>query len=483
MDSNRAPRIGVNYILNTTYQLLGILIPFITAPYVSRVLGSEAIGSYSFANANASYFVIVAVFGSRLYGQNHVAISRDNKSELSKTFWEVFWFRCVSVAVCSVAYVAFIYFSHANSVLELILLISIIDVALDISWFFQGIEDFKTILIRGLIIRIVALICVFVFVKQSSDLWLYVLFSIGLPVIGNLWTWTNLKGKINYVKHINAFANFKEMWELFIPTVAIQVYLILDKSMIGFITGSDYQNGCYEQAERIARIALTVVTSIAAVILPRVATLYHKGNQDKAKELIYFGFRFTWLLALPMMFGLMMISNVFVPVFFGEGYELACILLPIFSMLILFVSLSYVSGFSFLIPIGKRIIYTLAVSIGAGVNLITNIILIPLLGAVGAAFASVLAELIGFSIQIVYCCKNDLLQWRKIFNPCWKYLIASIVMSFALFFLRLWIDVNILGLCLMLFIGVVCYFSTLFILKDTLLFRICEIIKAKMKWR
>lgn len=467
----RGPRIGTNYIFNTIYQLLGILIPLITAPYLARVLGSEAIGTYSFAHSNVTYFVILAVFGTKLYGQNHIAICRENHNDLSRTFWEVFLFRVISSVICSFAYIVFLSITKPSTIIGVILIATLIEVPTDISWFFQGLEDFKTILMRGLAIRIVALICVLLFVKSPDDLWLYVLFSTALPILGNLWTWTNLFGKISYVKNIRIFRNIKEMWGLFLPTIAIQVYTILDKTMIGFITGSAYQNGCYEQAERIARVSLTVVTSIGAVILPRVANLYNNGHQDEAKDYVYMGFRFTWMMAMPMTLGLMMISSVFVPVFFGEGYDLALILLPIFSMLILFVSLAYVSGFSFLIPIGKRNIYTIAVSAGAGINLLLNLLLIPRFGAVGAAVASVFAEFMGLAMQIIYCCKNNLLVWDKLFKPCGKYIFASVLMAIVLQFERSKVAINVIGLLIMLITGACVYFISLIVIKDEFFLR------------
>lgn len=470
-----------NYFFNTLYQLSSILIPLITVPYLSRVLGSEAIGTYSFASANVSYFVLFAVFGSTLYGQNHISICRDNKLSLSKTFWEIFLFRLTTTALCISAYLLFLFITKSFNVICLILIFTLVDVPSDISWFFHGLEDFKTILFRGLFTRLVALACVFIFVKNPNDLWLYVLFSTVLPVIANLWTWTNLRGKISLVTNLNIFRNTKEMLSLFIPTIAIQVYMMLDKSLIGFITNSAYQNGCYEQSEKIVRVSLTVITSIGAVILPRVANLYNNGREKEAKDYVYLGFRFTWMLSLPMTMGLLIISNVFVPVFFGPGFDLSITLLPIFSLLIIFVSAAYVSGFSFLIPIGKQNVYTIAVSLSAGLNLILNLFLIPHYGAVGAAIASVIAEFFGVAIQLFYCCNKKLLNWKKIFNSCGKYLIASIIMSICLILIKTYINTTIAGLLIMLISGVSIYALLLIVLRDSFFINTMKNTLSKLK--
>ena len=247
------------------------------------------------------------------------------------------------------------------------------------------------------------------------------------------------------MKGINPFRDVKDIILLFLPTIATQVYIVLDKSMIGWITESTYQNGCYEQSEKIARIALTVVTSAAMVVLPRVANLFKDGRKEEAIQYIYKGYRFTLFLSMPIMCGIIGVSKVFVPVFFGEGYEMAEILMPIFSVLVVAVSLAYITGYSFLISTGQQNIYTIAVSIAAGVNLLLNICMIPKFGAIGAAMASVLAEIIGVSIQIIYCCVTRQLRIKNIFASAWKYIFSASGMLILLLYLQNIVSKTVMG--------------------------------------
>lgn len=458
--------VKINYIFNTAYQVIAIIVPLITTPYLARTLGADGVGIFSYTNSIVSYFMMIAVLGSATFGQRKIASVRNRKEELSEEFWNIVIFRLIMTLITLAAYILFLLQSPKYKIIYIILGINIIDVFFNITWFFQGIEDFPKIVIRNLITRIASCVCIFSFVKKPDDLPLYIIFIVGFNLLANLWTWTYVPHYINRVYSVHPFKNLKDMLLLFLPTVATQVYLVLDKSMIGIITDSTYQNGCYEYSEKIARLALTVVTSVATVILPRVANLYNNGDKQTACDYVYKGYRFVWLLAFPIMFGIIGITKVFVPVFFGPGFDLSNILMPIFSLLVLFVSLSYISGFSFLIPIGKQNVYTVIVCISAVFNLLANSLLIPKYGAIGASIASVIAEAIGTVSQITYCCKKNLLKSSLIFHSSWKYLCSGLVMFLLLSLINNYVPVTFMGLGALIFSGATVYFLSLIIFKD-----------------
>lgn len=263
-----------NFIYNSAFQILTLFVPLVTTPYVSRVLGAENIGDYSYATAIVTYFVVIATLGSTIYGQRAIAFCRDKKDNMSEVFWNVFSFRFISGFFSIVIYFLLIWKLEEVNIIKILVSLNIINMITDISWFFQGIEEFKKIVFRNFLIKIISLILVFSFVNTSEDTWIYALILCGSLVIGNSSLWLYLPNYLDFPKRVNPFINIKDMFLIFVPTMASQVYTILDKSMIGWITNSGYQNGCYEQSERLARAALTIVTSVGAVILPRVANLY-----------------------------------------------------------------------------------------------------------------------------------------------------------------------------------------------------------------
>ena len=455
-----------NYIWNASYQILNLIVPLVTAPYLARVLGADGTGIYSYTQSIVSYFVLISVVGTSVFGQRNIAYVRNDSEERSRAFYELLIFRTVTSLIALAAYGVFIRFNYQHRIIYLILAGNIVNTVLDVSWFYQGLENFKTIVLRNLTVRVCNTVFIFTLVKNADDLWLYIASIVGFTALGNISMWISLPKYICKVKGIHPFRNLKDIILLFLPTIASQVYVVLDKSMIGWVTQSTYQNGCYEQSEKIARMALMAVSSAAMVVLPRVANLYNQGKKDIALSYIYKGYRFIFFLSIPIMFGIIGVSQTFVPVFFGPGYDLAEVLMQIFSVLVVAVSLAYITGYSFLISTGQQNIYTISVTVAAVVNLVGNLFLIPESGAIGAAIASVLAEIIGVTIQIIYCCRTKQLQFTRIFTSVWKYAISGFAMLLVLLCLQEVVGKNVVGLFILLAIGGISYAIGIVVLRD-----------------
>lgn len=463
---SQSPSVGRNYIWNTVNQVFILLVPLIVTPYLSRVLGADGIGIYSYVNSIASYFIITAILGTTLYGQRSIACVRNNREDCSRAFWEIQIFRMLASTICLAFFFVMVSFVKENILIYFILSINIVNVIFDISWFYYGIEDFKKIAVRNFVVKICHMIFIFVFINDSSDLWLYAASVVGFAILGNASMWFSLPKILVKVSDVHPLKNIKDIILLFLPTMATQVYCVLDKSMIGWITGSSYQNGCYEQAEKVARFSLSIVTSIAMVVLPRVANLFENQKKEDVLFYIYKAYRFTTILAFPIMFGLIGVAGTFVPVFFGEGYDLVEVLMPIFSILVVAVSLAYLTGYSYLISTKQQNVYTFSVAVAAVCNLVINLILIPRIAAIGAAIASVSAEIIGVTIQIGYCCLSHQLEFKNIFEGAFKYLLSSFFMLVVLLIAQRYLPTSVLGLLALIATGVVAYGLMLVILKD-----------------
>jgi O-antigen/teichoic acid export membrane protein len=340
-------------------------------------LQPEGVGLYSYASSIVSYFTLVAILGTATFGQRAISYAQKDIEERSRAFWEVFLLRLITSSITLVAYGIFIiFFLKENQLIYIILALNIINIVFDVSWFFQGIEEFGKIAIRNVIIKILNIVAIYLFVKKDSDILKYALIMVGFTVLGNISLWVSLPKFLCKVKGIKPFKDLKTVIELFIPTIAVQVYNILDKSMIGWFTDGYSENGYYEQAEKIAKMTLTVVTSLGTVITPRISRHFQEGEHDKIKYYLYKSFRFVWMSSIPIMFGLIIISNTFIPIFLGDGYEKCILLLDIFSLLVVFIGLNNIIAYQYLIPVGKQNIFTLMVTIGAIINFLLNIVLI-----------------------------------------------------------------------------------------------------------
>lgn len=476
-----------NYIYNLMYQLLLLIIPFITTPYLSRVLGADGIGLNSYANAMVSYFTLFACLGTGTYGQRAISYVQNKKEERSRVFWETFLFRLTMVIITLIAYGIYLFFVKENKIIYIILSLNIINVVFDITWFFQGLEEFQKTVFRNGLMKILNVIFIFTFVKNSNDLVIYIFGTIVLSVLGSLSLWGYLPKYICRVKNIHPFKDLKTIIKLFIPTVAIQIYTIVDKSMLGIFANSYLENGYYEQAEKVTKLCLTVVTSLGTVMIPRIGKTFKEGNVEKLNNYMYNSYNFIWFLSIPIMFGLIAISDIFVPIFFGIGYEKVTIILPILSILVIVIGLSNVNGIQYFIPIGKENILTLTVITGAVVNLILNLILIPKFYSVGACIASVIAELCVTAIGFIYIGKDKQLSLKRIFSQSIKYFISGLIMFAIVMVLKIFIDTDIFDLIILILCGGISYVVCLYVLKDEFFLKLVKqftkIVHKKLRWK
>ena len=472
-----------NYIYNLSYQILTLITPFITTPYLSRVLGPDGIGLYSYTTSIVSYFILLASMGVSDYAQREIAYHQNDRYIQSRTFFEVLGIRNVLVVISLVSYYLFLTQVESDHTIYWIQAINIIAVLFDITWFFQGLEEFGKIVARNFLVRIVNIVAIFVFIHNPSDLNLYI-FLIGfMNVVSGLSIWLYLPKYLVHVerKDIRPFRNFLIIIQLFLPQIAIQIYTVLDKTMIGVITASPAQNGYYEQAEKIVKMTLMVVTSLGTVMIPRIASSYANGDIAMIRHYIMRSYRFVWLVALPMMFGLIGIIDQVIPWFFGPGYGPVGILVKVFSGLLLAIGISNVTGVQFLIPINKQNIFTLTVLIGAVLNFVLNLVLIPIFMSLGAAIASVTAETVIALVQFHFV--KEYFSLIDVLSISIKCFLCSLIMFFVLEIVQFLMGYpsSILSTMSLVLIGCIIYGILLFIWKDSFFLETMEKILGKVR--
>lgn len=469
-----------NYIYNLFYQVLTIIVPLITTPYLSRVLGAEKIGIYSYTLSITTYFILFGTLGVSLYGQREIAYLQDNKHERSKTFLEILIMRFITLGA-SLLLFFFVFCLHGEyTIYYRILILELIAYSLDISFYFQGLEEFKKTVIRNSFVKIISTVCIFVFVKTKEDLTKYFFIYVLSTLLGNLSLWMYLPKFVEKIKmkELRAIRHLKPIIGLFIPQVAIQIYTVLDKTMIGSIINDKSEVGFYEQAQKIVKLLLTIATSLETVMVPRMANTYAKGDREKLKEYINKSFSFVIFLAFPLMFGIISVSNKFVPLFYGQGYEKVIYLIAIISPIIVAIGLSNVVGTQYLLPTKQQKKFTISVTIGAIVNFILNMIFIRLWESIGASIATVLAECIVTGVQF-YLIKNEF-KIMDVIKIAKNYFVAGIIMCGVSCFIGVLITSDLLSLVMQVIVSASVYFGVLMILKDTMIFDGIKIVKNKI---
>lgn len=383
-----------NYIFNTANRIVKILVAIVTVPYVSRVLGSSNIGIYSYTYTIASYFALFIMLGLDNYGNREIAKSKKDAKLLSVVFSEIYY---MQLAIGIIVFVAFSVFAFTNSgeyatYLE-IQCVYLFSVLIDINWALYGLEEFKFTSIRNCIINVIGLVLIIVLVRDTDSLVIYTVLLSALAIFNNVTGWLCLKRRIRLVKCSvrGIVRHVRPNLVLFIPVLAVSIYKMMDKIMMGGMCSID-QVGFYESAEKVIQIPTLLVSSLGTVMLPRMTSLYSDGNEAEANRYIVKSIDAAMIVASSLCFGIMGVSREFVPLFYGDGFELCADLYLILLPCCLFLSFSNVIRTQYLIPKGKDKLFVVSVSSGAIINLISNLILIPKLGAIGAAYGTLIAE-------------------------------------------------------------------------------------------
>lgn len=425
-----------NIIYNITYQILILLLPLVTTPYISRVIGAEGIGIYSYNYSIVNYFMLFALLGLNNYGNRSIAAVRDDKVKLSETFFNIYGLQVLTSGVMVFLYLGYIvFFLSAYRLIAYIQLIFIISTMLDINWFFFGLEQFKLTVIRNTLVRFLTVIAIFIFVKKPTDLWIYtVIMSVG-TLISQLMVWPFVKKYIMWVRpNIKGIlTHLKPNLTLFVPVLAISIYKIMDKIMLGSLT-TTLQVGYYENSEKLINIPLSIITALGTVMLPRMTNLVANNKSDAFKTYINISLKFVMFIAIGAMVGLTAISSNFIPLFLGDEFVECISIVSLLSVTILFISWANVIRTQYLIPRQRDKIYIISTLLGAGVNAIANLIFIPSYGAVGAAIGTIFAEA-SVAIYQTFKVRKELDIKKYFVNSC-KYIIPAICMYLCIKLLR-----------------------------------------------
>ncbi len=383
-----------NFIYNMVWQVLTLLFPLITTPYVSRVLGADGIGVYSFTYSIAYYFMLIAMLGINNHGNREVAKNRENRRKLSETFSSIYIIQLAASSTMVLAYVVYLtLFSPEFLPIAQVQIIYIISAMFDINWLFFGLEEFKLTVSRNIIIKLITIALIFILIQTPQDTWKYTIILAGSTLVSQLVMWPfalekiklYFPGKKAILKHV------KPCLVLFIPLVAVSLYKVMDKIMLGMMTDVA-EVGYYEQAEKITTMPLALVTALGTVMMPRMSNLASKGNEEGIKQYIEKSIKYMMFLAFPICLGLIAVANNFVPLFMGAGFDQSIILVKLLAVTILFLAFANTLRTGYIVPKEMDNVMVEFTIIGAVSNLVVNLMLIPNMRAVGACIGTIVAE-------------------------------------------------------------------------------------------
>ena len=424
-----------NFIYNIIYQFLILILPLVTVPYVSRVLGAEKIGIYSYTYSIAYYFMILAMLGLNNYGNRTIAKARNDKNKLSKQFCSIYAFQLITSITMIIMYFLYIViFDNKYRMIAFIQAMYVVSSVFDINWFFFGIEKFKLTITRNTLIKFLSLILIILFVKTQNDIWKYTAILSGSTLVSNIVLFSFLRKyiKICKVSKEDVLKHLKPNLVLFLPVIAVSIYKIMDKIMLGVLS-TVVEVGYYENAEKIIQVPLTIITALGTVMLPRVSNMLSNNKEEEVKKMIAKTMPFIMFLAFPMTLGIIGVSKDFSIVFFGSEFEKSGYLIQLLSITLIFLSWGNVIRTQYLIPKEKDKEYVISAFIGAIINFVCNCFFIPKYASIGACIGTIAAEFFVMLFQSIVVRKE--LNFKEYITGSIGFLIKAVVMFIVIAFL------------------------------------------------
>lgn len=397
-----------NYIFQVIYQLLTLMFPLITAPYVTRTLGASNLGIYTYSLSVATVFLKVAELGIVNHGSRSIASVQDNEIERSKVFSNIYIIQAFSSLLMTLIYIAYVFLIvKEDKCIGFLQTISVISSLFNISWLYMGMENFKKIVFRDTAVKILSLFCIFIFVREKNDLWKYACILLVSSTVGYLTLWFEIKKYVVFFKPSieEIKKHIKPILILFIPTIAVTLYTTIDKVMLGSISGKS-QVAYYQYAATLASIPLGFITSFGNVMMPHMASMSAK-KEKSVVETINKSMLFIMFLSSAFAFGEAAISREIIPLYYGDEFIASVPLLILLSIKLPFMSWASVIRTQCLIPENRDKEYIISLFCGAAINLSMNFFLISKFDAIGAVIATIFAE-------IAVCVAQTTCVWKRL---------------------------------------------------------------------
>lgn len=475
-----------NFIMYFFRTFLNLGFSIIIFPFVIRKLGAENLGKIQYVEAIVAYFILFINLGIDTYGKREIALYREEKEELSKVILELLIILFITTFLGIIFYSIFVYFYINDLILKKIFFIYFFNILLNffnIEWVYTGLENQSYITKRNLFFKIISAILILIFIKSSSDVYIYAEILVFSLVGANLFNIFNLR-KIIIIKKIkikDIIKHLKPLLILFFSVLALSISYNLDSIMIRNIVG-DKELGYYSFAMKFGRIPLIFSTSIVAIFYPRLCNLLGKNEKEEYYKLATIGIESILLFSFPASIGMFILSDIIVKIFAGIEFIPSIPIMQVFSLFILVMGIAICTGSMTLIANKKDKIYSLSVTLGSFLNFIFNIIFISKIGALGAAIATLITEITAIVIRIMFC--KDIFEQIRVINiNLIKIIISSVLMGIVVYFTKfLNLDMYLTLICSIVSGGLT-YLIFLLFFKEKNIILISEKIKQIIKRR
>ena len=453
----RKQSLSKNFIFQFLYQGLMLIVPLVLSPYLTRTLQETALGNYTFANSIAYYFVIFANLGISRHGQRIISQSSGDDNKLRKEFWSLFSLHSIISAVAAVAYVLYVaFFVREYKIIYVIELMYVLSALFDITWLFYGLENFKSVVIKNGLVKVIECALIFALVKQPSDVGIYTAICAGGILIGQVVMIPQAVKTVKPIKFTKADAcnHIKPLLVFSIAVIAATLYTVFDKTLLGIMSTKE-NVAFYEYSNRIIIVPRSIVSVVGTVMFPRACKLAAEGDTEGQRRYINYSFLFTAFIGIGSIFGFLAVAKLFATIYYGLSFSICGTIMIALSPLIFLIGMGDIIRTQYMIPNGMDKQFNICIVLNAIVNLVLSVSLIPLIGVYGAVVGTVSAELFGLIYQMVLCKK--FIKAKDIVLSTIPFVLIGTIMYVAIRAVANYLPGTLSGLLIEIMVGLIIY--------------------------
>lgn len=472
-----------NGIFNIIKTFSSIVFPVVTFAYASRILGDTGIGQVNFTKSIISYFTMIAMLGMKYYGTREGAKLRDDPVRFSRFSQEMLIINgCTTVFAYLLLILAMLTVPKLQGYKTLLLVnsLAILLQGMGMEWMYQAVEEYRYIALRSVLFQGISFVALFLFVRKPEDVVSYAVIHLLASSGSYVLNFINARKYIRFQRfdHYEIKKHLRPLLWLFAMAVSIELYTVLDSTMLGFLQG-DAAVGRYTAAVKVNKMMNTLITAAGAVMIPRFSYYIHNKEHEKVKSLVASVYNFVFMLSIPIAIGLFLFSDEIILLFSGEGFASAGFTMRLLTPIVVIIPFSIVANLQIFVPMEREKLILQSTLAGAVTNFTFNMFLIPRFAENGAAAATVLAEFVVTAV----CFWNigKFYDRKAIFAKYAQYWIAAVPIPVVVFLTKCVPVHYVVRMCIAIPASAVCYFSVLWLLRNPYLLEGIKRIGAKSK--
>ena len=476
--------VKLNFILNTIRIFLGAFFILITTPYTTRILGAENLGKVDYVTSIIQYFILFTALGIPNYGIREIARTRDNEFERTKTVLEL---GIILIITTIIGYVVLFFLlnitSNFKDIKNLIFIMSmwLLFNNIGFEWFYQGIENQVYITLRFIFIRIIVIILMFLFVKDSNDYYIYGIIIVLMNSGSNILNLINIRKYLSFknikLNDLNIIKHIKPILIIFTASLSVSIYLQLDVVMLGNV--NDKIVAYYTVPNKLIRLVMILITALGTVLVPRISNCIKNKDIENYKKYVNYSLKYILMLSVPAVIGIFLLADNIILIMAGEKFIDSILTMRILVFILFIVGIAYFLGFQILYPHNLEKYYTYSVTSAAVINFIFNYIMIPKYHQNGAALGTIIAEVTGV-IMMLYFTKSYLKEIEFYSLKNLKYFLSAGIMGIFILIIKLLNLSNLVVVLISVVFGSFIYFVVLFLLREDVVILGINILKSKL---